>query len=78
MRKKQEKKKRLKSGLAYTEHRNTAKKNREIRHNHAENRRANNKKFRMFRNTTISEFKTTIREVLRVSGRFELPRVKLQ
>ena len=45
------------------EHRNTAKKTREIRHNHAKIRRANHKKFRMFRNTTISEFKSTITEV---------------
>ena len=28
--------------------------------NHAKNRRANNKKIRMFKNTTISEIKTTI------------------
>ena len=50
-------------GAGYTEHRNTAMKNRKIGHKHAKNRRANNKKFCMFRYNTISEFKTTITEV---------------
>ena len=57
------KKKRLKSGLGFTEHCKTAKKNRTIRHIHAKNSRANHRKFRMFRNTTISEFKTTVTKV---------------
>ena len=56
----QKKKKTLKSGQGYTEHRNTAKRNREIRHNNTKNPRANHKNFGMFRNTTISEFKATI------------------
>ena len=53
-------KKGLKSGQGYTEHRKTAKENRIIRHNHAKNRPANHQKFCMFRNTTISQFKTTV------------------
>ena len=56
-------KKGLKSGLGYTEHRKTAKENRIVRHNHTKNRPANHQKFCMFRNTTISEFKTTITHV---------------
>ena len=56
-------KKTLKSGKGYTEHHNTAKRNREIRHNHAKNPRANHKNFGMFRNTTISEFKATFTQV---------------
>ena len=53
-------KKGLKSGLGYMEHRNTAKRNREIRHNHAKIAEPITKKFRMFRNTTILELKITI------------------
>ena len=35
-------------------------KNRQIQQSHAKNHRAKNKKFRLFINATISEFKTTI------------------
>ena len=35
-------------------------KNRQIQQNHAKNHRAKNKKFRLFINATMSEFKTTI------------------
>ena len=53
-------KKRVEERLGDMEHRDTAKRNREIRHNRAKNRRANHKNFHMFRNTTIAEFKSTI------------------
>ena len=53
-------KKKIKERLGYIEHPNTAKENGRIRQNHAKNRLANHKKFRMFGNTTIVELKTTI------------------